>query len=121
MGWPQGQDVSGYQRGGSDWYLAMESAGNHLLYSVLTVFPGRVKFSLLVASAALAVLFLPVPSFLTGPAHPAPGLPASLDVLPEVSLTVGVYEWSAGGVPERLPGPQMLAVLWAAEACGLVS
>ena len=99
----------------------MESAGNHLLYSVLTVFPGRVKFSLLVASAALAVLFLPVPSFLTGPAHPAPGLPASLDVLPEVSLTVGVYEWSAGGVPERLPGPQMLAVLWAAEACGLVS
>ena len=99
----------------------MESSGNHLLYSVLTVFPGRVKFSLLVASAALAVLFLPVPSFLTGPAHPAPGLPASLDVLPEVSLTVGVYEWSAGGVPERLPGPQMLAVLWAAEACGLVS
>ena len=77
---------------------------------MLRVFPGRVKFSLLVASATLAVLFLPVPSFLTGPAHPAPGLPASLDVLPEGSLTVGVYEWSVGGFPKHLPGPKILAV-----------
>lgn len=89
----------------------MESAGNHLLYSVLTVFPGQVKFSLLVAFAALAVLFLPVPSFLTGPAHPAPGLLASPDVLPEVILIVGVHEWSVAGIPKHLPGPKMLAVL----------